>query len=160
MPTRFISIPYGIKLVNSLAVKHHLLQLIVQSIFLLQKCYGMKKLLMTLLLGGLISGAAFAQDQKEMKDPKEWDNKVKTELNLSADQVTKYDAISREFGDKIEALKKDASLSKEAMKEKKMELKKEKQAKLFEFFTPEQQTKYQAMVEQKKAEKPAGQANQ
>ena len=36
-----------------------------------------------------------------------------------------------------------------------MELKKEKQAKLFEFFTPEQQTKYKDLIEKKKAEKPA-----
>jgi len=37
-----------------------------------------------------------------------------------------------------------------------MELKKEKQSKLFEFFTPEQQTKYTEMMEKKKATKPAG----
>jgi hypothetical protein len=120
----------------------------------------MKKLLMTLLLGAFVTGIAVAQEQKEMKDHKEWDTKVKTELNLTGDQVTKYDAISKEYGDKIEALKKDATLSKDAMKEKKMELKKEKQAKLFEFFTPEQQTKYSALVEQKKAEKPAEQPKQ
>lgn len=115
----------------------------------------MKKLLMTLLLGGFVTCIAVAQDQKEMKDHKEWDAKVKTELNLTGDQVTKYDAISKEYGDKIEALKKDATLSKDAMKERKMELKKEKQAKLFEFLTPEQQTKYTSLAEQKKAEKPA-----
>ncbi len=108
-----------------------------------------------LLVGGMIAGVAFAQEQKEMKtDHKEWDNKVKTELALTDEQVVKYDAVSKEYGDKIDAVMKDASLTKEVQKEKKMELKKEKQAKLFEFFTPEQQTKYTALVEKKKAEKP------
>jgi len=110
-----------------------------------------------LLVSGMIAGAAFTQEQKEMKtDPKEWDNKVKTELALTDEQVVKYDAVSKEYGDKIDVVMKDASLTKEVQKEKKMELKKEKQAKLFEFFTPEQQTKYNALIEKKKAEKPKG----
>lgn len=117
----------------------------------------MKKLLLSLLLTGVISGIAFSQEQKDMKqDHKEWEKKVKTELNLTEEQTVKYDAVCTEFEGKIEAIKKDASLTKEAQKEKKMELKKEKQAKLFEFLTPEQQTKYTELVEKKKAEKPKG----
>jgi hypothetical protein len=117
----------------------------------------MKKLLLSFLMTGMLTGIVVAQEQKDMKqDAKEWDKKVKTELNLTDEQVTKYDAICKEYEGKFEDLKKDASMSKEAQKGKKMELKKEKQAKLFEFFTPEQQTKYTALVEQKKAEKPKG----
>ncbi|HKZ65578.1 MAG TPA: hypothetical protein VJ111_04450 [Chitinophagaceae bacterium] len=118
----------------------------------------MKKLLLLLVSGMIAGGAVFAQEQKEMKkDHTEWDNKVKTELKLTDDQVVKYDALSKEYGEKIEALKKDASLTKEVQKERKMELKKEKEAKLFEFFTPEQQTKYkELMMEKKKETKPAG----
>lgn len=112
----------------------------------------MKKLLLTLLMGGFIFAAANAQSEKEMKA--DWDKKVKTELALTDEQVAKYDAVCKDYGDKIDAVMKDASLTKEAQKEKKMELKKEKQAKLFEFFTPEQQAKYNAMIEKKKAEKP------
>ena len=119
----------------------------------------MKKLLLLALSACFMTVVAFAQEQKDPKqyDPKEWDNKVKTELKLTQDQIVKYDAVSKEFSDKIEALKKDASVTPEAQKERKMELKKEKQAKLFEFFTPEQQTKYTELVEQKKATKPEGQ---
>ncbi len=117
----------------------------------------MKKLMLTLLMSGMIAGVAMAQPAKEMKeDAKEWDKKVKTELNLTEEQIQKYDAVSKEYEGKFEELKKDASLGKEAQKEKKMELKKEKQAKLFEFLTPEQQTKYTALMEKKKAEKPKG----
>ncbi|MGZ8525595.1 MAG: hypothetical protein ACXWV1_14275 [Chitinophagaceae bacterium] len=117
----------------------------------------MKKLLLSLLLTGVIAGIAFSQEQKDMKkDHMEWEKKVKTELNLTEEQTVKYDAVCTEYDGKIQAVKKDASLTKEAQKEKKMELKKEKQAKFFEFFTPEQQTKYTELVEKKKAEKPKG----
>ena len=51
-------------------------------------------------------------------DHKEWDKKVKTELNLTADQVTKYDAIVLEYSGKMDALVKDANLTKEAKKNK------------------------------------------
>jgi hypothetical protein len=118
----------------------------------------MKKLLLLVLMTGFIAGAAISQDQKDMKaDHEQWDKKVKTDLKLTDEQVVKYDAISKEFGGKIDALKQDATLSKEAQKEKKMALKKEKEVKLFEFFTPEQQTKYKELVTEKKKEKPAGQ---
>ena len=112
----------------------------------------MKKLLLLALSACFMTVVAFAQEQKDTKqyDPKEWDNKVKTELKLTQDQIVKYDAVSKEFSDKFDALKKDASVTPEVQKERKMELKKEKQAKLFEFFTPEQQTKYTALVEEKK----------
>lgn len=106
---------------------------------------------------GCITAVAIGQDQKDMKqDAKEWDKKVKTELNLTDEQAAKYDAVCQEYEGKFEELKKDAGMSKEAQKEKKMQLKKEKQAKLFEFLTPEQQTKYTAMMDQKKAEKQKG----
>jgi Spy/CpxP family protein refolding chaperone len=123
----------------------------------------MKKLLLLALSACFMTAIAVAQETKTTKqeEQKEWDNKVKTELKLTQDQIVKYDAVSKEYGEKMETLKKDASVTPEAQKEKKMELRKEKQAKLFEFFTPEQQTKYLEMVEKKmkemKAAKPEGQ---
>ena len=120
----------------------------------------MKKLLLSLPISGMIGSVAFAQETKEAKtakpDKAEWDKKIKTELNLTQDQIVKYDALSKEYGEKIDGLMKDASLTKEVQKEKKMALKKEKEAKLFEFITPEQQTKYKEIIEKKKAEKPGG----
>ncbi len=115
----------------------------------------MKKLVLSLLISSFISAVAFGQEQKEVKpDKAEWDKKIKTELNLSQDQIVKYDALTKEYGEKIDLLQKDASLSKDVQKEKKMALKKEKEAKLFEFFTPEQQTKYKELIDKKKAGKP------
>ena len=121
----------------------------------------MKKLfvlfaMMTIVSAGVFAQSQPAQDQKVEQDPQkaaaekaEWDRAVKAELKLTADQVTKYDALSKEYGDKIAALKTDASLDDNARKEKKMALKKEKEAKLAEFLTAEQQAKYKELVDKK-----------
>ena len=106
-----------------------------------------------------VGTAAMAQlEQKDYKkNHEEWDKKIKEELKLSNDQVVKYDALSKEYGEKMSAITQDASLSKDAQKEKKMALKKEKESKLFEFLTPDQQTTYKELIEKKKKEmeKPA-----
>ena len=118
---------------------------------------SMKKLMLLLLAGSLVSAVAFAQDQKEMKhDKTEWDKKVKDELKLTDEQVVKYDALNKEYQDKFDALSKDGGLTKEAHKEKKMALKKEKESKLFEFISADQQAKYKELIEKKKKESKPG----
>lgn len=115
----------------------------------------MKKLFVMFAMMAFVSTAALAQDntqqdpQKTAQEKAQWEAKVKAELKLTPDQTTKFDAVSKEFGDKIEALKSDATLSEDARKEKKLELKKEKEAKLAEFLTAEQQAKYKELVEKK-----------
>jgi uncharacterized membrane protein YgaE (UPF0421/DUF939 family) len=117
----------------------------------------MKKLMLLLLAGSLVSAVAFAQDQKEVKhDKTEWDKKVKDELKLTDEQVVKYDALNKEYQDKFDALSKDGGLTKEAHKEKKMALKKEKEGKLFEFLSADQQVKYKELIEKKKKESKPG----
>ena len=54
-----------------------------------------------------------------------------------------------EYNEKIDAVLADASLAPEAQKEKKMALKKEKEAKLMELFSAEQQAKYKEIIEKK-----------
>lgn len=115
----------------------------------------MKKLLLLFIATALVTTAALAQmEQKKdyKKDRTEWDNKMKTELNLTSDQVVKYDALNKEYNAKIDALKQDANLDKAVMKEKKMGLKNEKEARFVEILTPEQQTKYKEMMEKSKKE--------
>jgi len=115
----------------------------------------MKKLLLMLTITAFVATAAVAQDQTQTQmkqNHAEWEKKMKDELKLTADQTTKYDALSKEYKDKMDALQSDATLTKEAQKEKKMALKKEKETKLFEFLTPEQQTKYKSLMERKKTE--------
>ncbi len=116
----------------------------------------MKKLWLLLLASGLTAGTVFAQDQKttapaEQKDAKqEWEKKIKDELKLTDDQVVKYDALKKEYKDKFDALQADATLSQDAQKEKKMALKKEKETKLLEILTPDQQEKYKELMKQAK----------
>jgi len=110
----------------------------------------MKKLALALIVTAFFAAPVFAQNKD--KGHAEWDNKIKTELKLTPDQVAKYDALSKEYNDKMEALKQDASLSADAQKQRKMELKKEKEGKLQEFLTPEQQAKYKELMDKKKKE--------
>jgi len=119
----------------------------------------MKKVMFLMVAFALVGTAAMAQlEQKDYKKShEEWEKKVKEELKLTNDQVVKYDALSKEYGEKMSAIAQDASLSKDAQKEKKMALKKEKETKLFEFLTPEQQAAYKELIEKRKKEmeKPA-----
>jgi len=114
----------------------------------------MKKVFFLIVAFAFVGTAAMAQlEQKDYKkSQEEWDKKVKEDLKLTGDQVVKYDALNKEYGEKISAVAQDATLSKETQKERKMALKKEKEAKLFEFLTPDQQNKYRELVEQKKKE--------
>jgi len=114
----------------------------------------MKKVFFLMVAFAFVGTAAMAQlEQKDYKkNQEEWDKKVKEDLKLTSDQVAKYDALNKEYSDKISAVAQDATLSKETQKERKMALKKEKEAKLFEFLTPDQQNKYRELIEQKKKE--------
>jgi hypothetical protein len=114
----------------------------------------MKKIFFLIVAFAFVGTAAMAQlEQKDYKkSQEEWDKKVKEDLKLTTDQVAKYDALNKEYGEKMSAVAQDATLSKETQKERKMALKKEKEAKLFEFLTPDQQNKYRELVEQKKKE--------
>ena len=111
----------------------------------------MKKLLLLLTITAMVGTSSIAQEQKDMKqDRAEWEKKIKDELKLTDDQTQKYTAINKEYGDKMDAVMNDASLSKEIQKERKMAIKKEKEAKVMEFLTPDQQTKYREIMASKK----------
>jgi Spy/CpxP family protein refolding chaperone len=114
----------------------------------------MKKvlLIMTVILFGVTAAMAQPQKEDQQKSKAEWEKKIKDELKLTEDQVAKFDAINKDYSAKIEAISKDAeaSASKETHKEKKMALKKEKETKLMEILTPEQQVKYKELMEKKK----------
>ena len=122
----------------------------------------MKKLFLVAIVAAFAATSAFAQEQKPVTEQKSmdqmkqdkaaWEKKFKDELKLTPDQTVKYDALSKEYGEKFDAVLKDASLDKDAQKAKKMDLKKEKEGKLMEILTPEQQVKYKEMMDKMKAE--------
>jgi Spy/CpxP family protein refolding chaperone len=126
----------------------------------------MKKIFLSAAIVTASVCAAYAQDQKatqpvpqvvketdqksyEAKQASEWEARLKTELKLTDEQLTKIAIANKEFTEKKEAILKDASLTEDARKEKKAALKKEKETKFFEILTPEQQTKYKQMTEEK-----------
>ena len=89
----------------------------------------MKKTFLLLIASAIVSTAALAQlEQKKdySKERTEWENKIKTELKLSNEQIAKFDALNKEYNEKIELIALDANLSKEAQKEKRMALKKKR----------------------------------
>ena len=102
--------------------------------------------------GDMRSGVWVMLGQVTCAKSEQWEKKIKDELKLTPEQVQKYDALNSEYNPKFDAIMNDASLTKDAQKEKKMALKKEKEAKMNEFLTPEQQTKYRELVDKKKKE--------
>ena len=106
---------------------------------------------------------AFAQDNKDkdrQKEYAEWQQKIKDDLKLTDDQVSKWNALDTEYKDKMTATMQSTDLDKEAQKAKMIELRKEKHAKFLELLSAEQQAKYNEIIEKKKkdagAAKPAG----
>jgi Spy/CpxP family protein refolding chaperone len=140
----------------------------------------MKKLFLFLVITAMVATTAVAQETKEKSGPDQkstveqkdakkstdmkaaradWEKKIKDELKFTPEQSAKFDALNKEYNEKIEAAVQDASLDKDAQKEKKMALKKEKEGKFFEILTPEQQIAYKELIEKKKkemSEKPQG----
>ena len=122
----------------------------------------MKKLMLLMVATAITATAVFAQGpaQKDHKAERaEWEKKIKDELKLTPEQTVKFDALSKEYSGKMDAIAQEAGLSEDAQKEKKMALKKEKEGRLLEILTPEQQAIYKDLVEKKKKEmsnKPAG----
>lgn len=93
-----------------------------------------------------VAPAADAKSADQMKqDRAAWEKKFKEDLKLTAEQSEKYDALSKEYSEKIDAIAKDATLDQNAQKDKKMNLKKEKEAKFLELLTVEQQAKYKEL---------------
>jgi Spy/CpxP family protein refolding chaperone len=115
----------------------------------------MKKLLLLSIFTAIIASPVWSQETKEkdkQKEYAEWQQKVKEELKLTDEQVTKWEALNKDAKEKMDALSQDATMSKEVQKEKKMAIKKEKEEKFLQLLTPEQQAKYKEMVEKKKKE--------
>jgi len=131
----------------------------------------MKKILLSAAIVSASVCAAYAQDQKttqqappvvkqndqkahQAKQAQEWENLLKTELNLTEEQQAKLAAINKDFNSKKEVILNDPTLSDDAKKEKKMALKKDKEAKTMEVLNPEQQVKYKQLVEEKMKQVP------
>jgi hypothetical protein len=121
----------------------------------------MKKLLLSCLIACMFCLPAFAQENKDrQKEYADWQQKIKEELKLTDDQVSKWNALDAEYKDKMNATMQSTSLDKDAQKAKMIELRKEKNARFLELLSADQQANYNQIIEKKKKEaaaaKPAG----
>lgn len=129
----------------------------------------MKKILLSAVIVSACVYVASAQEQKPVQQPSQvvkqndqqsyqakqaadWNNLLRTELKLTDDQVTKIAIINKDFADKKDAILKDATLADDAKLEKKEALKKDREAKMNEVLTPDQQVKYKQLMEAKMKE--------
>jgi Spy/CpxP family protein refolding chaperone len=79
-------------------------------------------------------------------------------LNLTPDQKPKFDAIMKDQGEQLKALKEDTSLSAEDQKAKAKEIRSAASEKIKALLTPEQFTKYQELSKHKGNKKPKTEA--
>lgn len=107
----------------------------------------MKKLFLSLIILASVSLTAFSQKSENRRGNRQ--NAAK-ELNLTEDQQQKMKSINEDFKSKIDALKADQSLSKEAKQDKMKELFGTKRTEMQALLTPEQQTKMKEMREKRK----------
>ena len=134
----------------------------------------MKKILLSAVIVSACVYVASAQEQKPVQQPSQvvkqndqqsyqakqaadWNNLLRTELKLTDDQVTKIAIINKDFADKKDAILKDATLADDAKLEKKEALKKDREAKMNEVLTPDQQVKYKQLMDSKMKEMEAKQ---
>ena len=121
----------------------------------------MKKVLVSCIIACMFCLPAFAQENKDRdKQYAEWQQKIKDDVKLTDDQVSKWNALDAEYKDKMNVTMQSTSLDKDAQKAKMLELRKEKHAKFLELLSADQQAKYNEIIEKKKkdaaAAKPAG----
>jgi Spy/CpxP family protein refolding chaperone len=125
-------------------------------------------LLTALALGCLIAVNAGAQD-KPNRPPGERPaqggpngeagprrGNLAEQLNLTAEQKPKVEAIMKSAGEKRKALKDDTSLTPEQRREKMQAIQADTKAKLKEVLTPEQLTKFEEMAKNRRGGGPGG----
>ena len=106
----------------------------------------MKKILvLTLTIGSLIGFAhAQAKDGPGPKHGKRFEE-LSSKLNLSADQQAQLKPVMDSTRQQMDAIRNDASLSKEQKREKAQETRKSTDSQIEAILTPEQKQQFQAM---------------
>jgi periplasmic protein CpxP/Spy len=114
-----------------------------------------------IVLGGIAAFNTQAQDtpkseaKPEAKRPGVVRARIDSELNLTPEQKTKWQAAMKEQAEQAKALRDDTSLTPAQRREKIKALHEEMQAKLKEILTPEQQEKLKTLREERAPKRPA-----
>jgi Spy/CpxP family protein refolding chaperone len=109
-----------------------------------------RKLFLTLVAGLLMATGLMAQNQPPRQDFQQRRQQqlveMKKELTLSKDQITKFDAIQKEFNDKMTKARESAGDDREAMRSKMQEMNKERDTKIEKILTPDQVKKFKDIL--------------
>ncbi len=97
----------------------------------------MKKYLITLIALLVFAVSTNAQKKKQFS----WTPKYMTQVGLSADQITKVDAIKSSSTAEMQAVKNDAALAEDAKKNKLQDMQKKRLAAIDAVLTDEQKKK-------------------
>ncbi len=105
-----------------------------------------RNLIFSMLLSLFVVGTLSAQDQPPQQNfqqrRQQMIDDLKKELVLTKDQNTKFDAIYKEFNDKMTAAREAAGDDREAMRAKMQEMNKERDAKIEKILTADQVKKW------------------
>lgn len=107
----------------------------------------MKKLFLSLIIFTSVSFAAFSNNSDGRRDDRHIGLK---ELNLTENQQIKVRSLNEEFKNKMDALRADEALSKEAKREKMKELSASKRTQFEAILTTEQKAKMEQMQTKRK----------
>jgi periplasmic protein CpxP/Spy len=99
---------------------------------------------LSIVLGLLMVGGLNAQDQQQNFQQRRQQqlDALKKELSLTKDQTTKFDAIYKEFNDKMAAARESAGDDRDGMRTKMQEMNKDRDAKIEKILKPDQVKKF------------------
>jgi Spy/CpxP family protein refolding chaperone len=106
-----------------------------------------RNIILSTVLGLFLVGGLAAQDQQppqqnfQQRRQQQIDD-LKKELVLTKDQVTKFDAIYKEYSEKMATARQAAGDDREAMRAKMTEMNKERDLKIEKILTPDQVKKF------------------
>lgn len=105
-----------------------------------------RNLILSMVLGLFLVGGLSAQDQQQQQNfqqrRQQQIDDLKKELVLTKDQVTKFDAIYKEFNEKMAKARESAGDDREGMRAKMTEMNKERDLKIEKILTPDQVKKF------------------
>ncbi len=116
-----------------------------------------RNLILSMVLGLFMVGGLSAQNQQPQQNfqqrRQQQLDELKKELVLTKDQNTKFDAIYKDFNEKLTKARAAAGDDRESMRSKMTELNKERDAQIEKLLTPEQKAKMKAYQEKQAAQR-------
>ncbi len=114
-----------------------------------------RNLILSMVLGLFMVGGLSAQDQPQQQNMQQRRQQqiddLKKELVLTKDQAPKFDAIYKEFNEKMAKARESAGDDREGMRAKMTEMNKERDLKIEKILTPDQVKKFKAYLEKQAA---------